>query len=150
MKKGEAETAKNRVYPTDPDAKKVNMMPEDEKDEDNIDTANEAESQGDFKGSNDGEDKQQEIEDGEGGQSDKQMRGKLESFLNNDSTGRWIQIFIAITSITSSVSFIIMTKYDWSEYDPCCEKAVKMPLTGQIEYNCPNSCGIQGCLLRCD
>lgn len=63
------------------------------------------------------------------------MRGQLESILNNDSTGKWIQIFIAITSITSSVTFIIMTKYDWSLYDPCCMKPKNRPLFNEKEYD---------------
>ena len=32
MKKGESETPKNRVYPVDPDAKKVSMAVEQEQD----------------------------------------------------------------------------------------------------------------------
>ena len=65
----------------------------------------------------------EEPDDEDDRQNDKQLRQKLEKFLHNDEgSGFWIQIFIGVTSILSSIVFIFLCHFDWSDIDPCCFK----------------------------
>ena len=51
---------------------------------------------------------------------DKIIRKELDKYLTQHPAGKVIQTFIAITSVISSVTFIVMTHYEWSDYGECC------------------------------
>lgn len=52
---------------------------------------------------------------------DKIIRKELDKYLTQHPAGKVIQIFIAITSVISSVTYVVMTHYDWSQNGECCK-----------------------------
>ena len=50
---------------------------------------------------------------------DKFIRVTIDKFMNS-FYGDAIQKLIGVVSIVSSVAFVVMTGYDWSDSDPCC------------------------------
>jgi hypothetical protein len=65
---------------------------------------------------------------------------------NDEGSGFWIQIFIGVTSILSSIVFIFLCHFDWSEIDPCCYKIDKAHLDGCQTY--PDEAGMSSLGLK--
>ena len=69
------------------------------------------------------------------------IRTHLDKFMSS-IIGEIINKLIGVLSIGSSLAFVVMTYYDWSESDPCCRES---PL-----YECPASCDPNNCQVKCD
>jgi len=52
---------------------------------------------------------------------DKMIRSHLDKFMSS-IIGEIINKLIGVLSIGSSIAFVVMTYYDWSESDPCCRQ----------------------------
>lgn len=55
--------------------------------------------------------------------SESMMRRKIEQFLNETKIGIWIENFISIISILSSISFVALTYIDHSVNKCCCPQS---------------------------
>ena len=67
------------------------------------------------------QDDQEEERAEEPESKDKIIRKDIDRFLTQNPIGRYIRVFIGVISVISSISFIVMTNYDWSEYGECCK-----------------------------
>lgn len=70
---------------------------------------------------------------------DKIIRKELDKYLTQHPAGKVIQVFIAIISILSSIIYIVMTHYDWSDYGECCQFQKKEDATEE-QKNCYPKC----------
>lgn len=70
---------------------------------------------------------------------DKIIRKDIDRFLTQNPIGRYIRVFIGIISVISSISFIVMTNYDWSEYGECCQFQTDEKATKE-QKNCYPTC----------
>ena len=77
---------------------------------------------------------------------DKFIRVTIDKFMNS-FYGDAIQKLIGVVSIVSSVAFVVMTGYDWSDSDPCC---IIAPEFEELPEICPDTCSPLDCLVRCD
>jgi hypothetical protein len=48
------------------------------------------------------------------------VRHHVEKFFKQTKFGKWIEIFMGIISFLSSVSFVVMSYWDLSQFDECC------------------------------
>ena len=86
------------------------------------------------------EDNQDEFDFAEEPESrDKSIRKELDKYLTQHPAGKVIQIFIAITSVISSITFIVMTHHDWGYLDKCCQDQTRPDATEE-EKNCYPKC----------
>jgi hypothetical protein len=72
---------------------------------------------------------------------DKFIRTRIDFFINQSGYGQFIQKFIGVMSVISSITFVVMTSYDWSVADPCCN-GVKFIGTEIIAVSCPTGCDV--------
>ena len=62
---------------------------------------------------------EEEEEESEG--KYKMVRHHVEKFMKQTKFGKWIEIFMGIISFLSSVSFVVLTYWDLSQFDECCQ-----------------------------
>ena len=80
------------------------------------------------------EDQRTQAEDNDGGAAlmdgmqqnanedkDKLIRLHVEQFFKQTNTDKWVEICMGVISLVTSLSFVILTYWDQSEFDPCCQ-----------------------------
>ena len=64
------------------------------------------------------------------------VRHHVEKFLKQTKFGKWIEIFMGIISFLSSVSFVVMSYWDLSQFDECCSDPKKNKLVECLTPKC--------------
>ena len=64
-----------------------------------------------------------EIEEPES--RDRYLRNKVNTFLNNSDSGKAIDILVALFSLFTSLTFVVLTYYDLRHLNPCCNEALQ-------------------------
>ena len=77
---------------------------------------------------------EEEEEEGEGKYS--MVRHHVEKFFKQTKFGKWIEIFMSIISFISSVAFVVMSYWDLSTFDYCCQNAHTL----KAKLNCTPKC----------
>ena len=65
-----------------------------------------------------------DLEESESESRDKICRIKVETFVNNSTSGKAIEVLIALLSLLSSLAFIVLTYLDLRYLNPCCNAAL--------------------------